>query len=243
MKDVPGKTSGKKGNTEGIRTKSTAIPSRIVDMWQGIVDSISVFLSVPSVMINRLEPPELEVFRSNLGPENPFRSGMRMEMAGIYCEAAAKRRKMVQVKDARKDPAWADSPTARAGIFAYLGFPLFWPDGDVFGTICAVDTRDHEWGKKYSDVLAAFKNGIEAHLALVTAMEELNRKNLELQSALGEVKALRGLLPICSICKKVRDDKGYWDQIETYIEKHSDAQFTHGICPDCVRNFYPEVNG
>lgn len=242
MKHVPGAASEKKEGADGIKMKDMEIPSRIVDVWQEVVDSISVLLSVPSVMINRLEPPELEIFRSNISSDNPFPSGTRMEMTGVYCEAAARRRKMVQVKDAREDPEWADSPTAKAGIFSYLGFPLFWPDGDVFGTICAVDTRKHEWGKQYSDVLATFKVAIEAHLALVTAMEELNRKNEELRNALGEVKTLRGLLPICSVCKKIRDDKGYWDQIETYIEKHSGAQFTHGICPDCVKNFYPELD-
>ncbi len=55
----------------------------------------------------------------------------------------------------------------------------------------------------------------------------------ELQEALGNVKTLGGMLPICANCKKIRDDKGYWDQVEKYISKHTDAKFTHGICPDC----------
>jgi hypothetical protein len=66
-------------------------------------------------------------------------------------------------------------------------------------------------------------------------MEELNKKNQELEHTLSEVKALRGLFPICSGCKKIRDDKGYWSQIENYIEKHSEAQFSHGLCPECVK--------
>lgn len=55
-----------------------------------------------------------------------------------------------------------------------------------------------------------------------------------------EIKRLRGMLPICSSCKKIRDDKGYWKQVEVYIRDHSEAQFTHGICPDCLRSLYPE---
>jgi len=86
-----------------LETKNIVIPSKIVDIWQQVVNSISELLSIPSVMINRLEPPELEVFRSNISPNNPFPSGTRMQMAGIYCEAAAKRRQRVQVIDARKD--------------------------------------------------------------------------------------------------------------------------------------------
>lgn len=62
-----------------------------------------------------------------------------------------------------------------------------------------------------------------------------------LEKALSEIKTLRGILPICSACKKIRDDKGYWQQIEAYIRAHSDAQFTHGICPECVRKLYPEI--
>jgi PAS domain S-box-containing protein len=73
---------------------------------------------------------------------------------------------------------------------------------------------------------------------------EAERERLigELREALAEVKQLSGLLPICSSCKKIRDDKGYWTQIETYIHKHSDAQFSHGICPECAKKLYPELN-
>jgi PAS domain S-box-containing protein len=63
----------------------------------------------------------------------------------------------------------------------------------------------------------------------------------ELRDALSEVKALSGLLPICSSCKKIRDDQGYWTQVETYISKHSEAVFTHGLCPDCTKEYFPEV--
>jgi PAS domain S-box-containing protein len=64
---------------------------------------------------------------------------------------------------------------------------------------------------------------------------------LELQAALQEVKTLSGLLPICASCKKIRDDQGYWKQIEVYIRDHSDAEFTHGICPGCAQELYPEI--
>lgn len=69
---------------------------------------------------------------------------------------------------------------------------------------------------------------------------KLRRNNLIIQKALAEVKALSGLLPICAGCKKIRDDKGYWNQIESYIRDHSEADFSHGICPDCARELYPD---
>lgn len=64
----------------------------------------------------------------------------------------------------------------------------------------------------------------------------------ELQEALSEVKTLQGFLPICSHCKKIRDDKGYWNQIESYIRDHSDAEFSHGICPDCMKEHYSKID-
>lgn len=69
----------------------------------------------------------------------------------------------------------------------------------------------------------------------------VEKRTEELEQALAEVNQLGGLLPICAHCKKIRDDKGYWKQIEEYISKHSEAQFSHGVCPDCMKKHYPEL--
>lgn len=73
-----------------------------------------------------------------------------------------------------------------------------------------------------------------------TVEAERDKTILSLQQAIDEVKKLRGILPICASCKKIRDDKGSWSQIESYIRKHSEAEFSHGICPECVKKLYPE---
>ncbi|MCP4629732.1 MAG: response regulator [bacterium] len=72
------------------------------------------------------------------------------------------------------------------------------------------------------------------------AEKTLQTKNEQLQAALDQVKQLSGLLPICANCKKIRDDEGYWQDVSGYIGDHSEAEFTHGICPDCARKLYPE---
>jgi hypothetical protein len=69
--------------------------------------------------------------------------------------------------------------------------------------------------------------------------ETLRREKDRLEQALSQIKTLRGLLPICANCKKIRDDKGYWNQLETYIHDHSEAKFSHGICPECMKKLYP----
>lgn len=68
----------------------------------------------------------------------------------------------------------------------------------------------------------------------------LAKRVSELQTALAQVKTLRGLLPICAGCKKIRDDRGYWRQIESYLSAHADVDFSHGLCPECMKKLYPE---
>ena len=87
--------------------------------------------------------------------------------------------------------------------------------------------------------------GFEAVARDITERKELERERerliAELRDALTNVKVLRGLLPICSCCKKVRDDGGYWQQIEMYLRDHTDAEFTHGLCPGCLQSYYDEI--
>jgi hypothetical protein len=71
--------------------------------------------------------------------------------------------------------------------------------------------------------------------------ETLQEEQKRLKEALARVKTLSGLLPICSVCKKIRDDQGYWNQIEKYLEEHSEAEFSHGICPNCAKDIYPQL--
>jgi len=75
-----------------------------------------------------------------------------------------------------------------------------------------------------------------------TYEQERERLITKLEQALAEIKTLRGILPICATCKKIRDDKGSWNKIETYIRTHSEAEFTHGICPECIGEYYSSRN-
>ena len=77
-------------------------------------------------------------------------------------------------------------------------------------------------------------------LARVRTHLALRRAYLELAKALERIKTLQGIIPICCSCKKVRDDEGYWHQVEAYVREHTLAEFSHGICPDCMQRLYPE---
>ncbi len=83
------------------------------------------------------------------------------------------------------------------------------------------------------------RSAIEIALYRYKAEKERRQLIRDLQQALAEVKKLSGLLPICASCKKIRDDQGYWSQVEAYIQEHSEAEFTHSVCPECAKALYP----
>jgi len=72
-------------------------------------------------------------------------------------------------------------------------------------------------------------------------LDQLKETVARLEQTLAEVKALRGIIPICARCKKVRDDSGYWEQVEEFVQKHSEVEFTHGLCPDCLAQYYRDL--
>lgn len=133
------------------------------------------------------------------------------------------------VRDASQDPRFARSPLVNQSphIRFYAGFPLVTPDGHALGSLCAID-------QKPRTLTGPQKNAMRLLARQVMALLELRRVSHSLAEALEHVKTLRGLLPICAWCKRIRDDHGYWKQVEAYIRANSEADFTHGICPECL---------
>jgi transcriptional regulator with GAF, ATPase, and Fis domain len=137
------------------------------------------------------------------------------------------------------------------GIESYIGAPVLNRDGNLTSLLVLLHDKKVEKQDFYREIIEflAIRIGfeldkfhIEEHLRIqvaerTSALEDANQK---LQQALDEVKQLSGLLPICSHCKKIRDDSGYWNSIEKYITEHSDAQFSHGICSDCIKEHYSD---
>ncbi len=116
-------------------------------------------------------------------------------------------------------------------LLTILGF-FFSPDGG------------ETWKVLSNRALALFAIWVTAILTLQQRRmtEEREHVLLEREAALEQVKILRGFLPICASCKKIRDDKGYWNQIETYIRDRSEAEFSHSICPECATKLYPDID-
>lgn len=83
---------------------------------------------------------------------------------------------------------------------------------------------------------------VEVGRRMVEMQDTLGSKIVELQKASAQIKTLRGIIPICASCKKIRDDKGYWNQVEVYVRDHTEADFSHGMCPECAIKLYPSLD-
>jgi hypothetical protein len=104
-------------------------------------------------------------------------------------------------------------------------------------------TSPEPWKGLFNRSLAVFAIWATAGLGLQRqkAVEDHAEALREREKALDELRILRGLLPICAYCKKIRNDQGVWTQMERYIREHSEAEFSHGICPGCLQGLYPEL--
>jgi GAF domain-containing protein len=152
-----------------------------------------------------------------------------------FCAHAILQPEPLIVRDALKDARFADSAlvTRAPHIRFYAGFPLTNPDGFALGTLCAID-------RKPGQIKPKQKSAMQALARQIIALLELRRVSARMADTLEKVKLLHGLLPICAWCKRIRNDEGYWGQLEAYIREHTDADFTHGICPDCFEKNRPK---
>lgn len=210
--------------------------------WQNIVNILAQMLDVPSAIITRVKEPYIEVFKAAETQNNPYYNGETVKLAKHYCENVIHNKQKLEVNYAPSTEEWKNAPELKYGMVAYFGFPLFWPKGDVFGTICVLDSKENPFGNKFDELMQSFKDVVETHLRVIEINEDLKKKNEELEKSLKEIQKLQGLLPICMQCKKIRNDDGYWEELEDYFKNHTDVLFTHGLCAECEKKIYSSIN-
>jgi PAS domain S-box-containing protein len=145
--------------------QSTPVPSEIVRKWQEIVDLLAEIMHVPSALVMRVEPPHIKVFVSSESEGNPYEPGEAAPLnTGLYCETVMKTRQPLLVPDALRDAEWQYNPDIKLGMISYLGLPICWPDGEIFGTICVLDSKRNEYGDLYLRLLLQWRDVVQADL-------------------------------------------------------------------------------
>jgi len=219
------------------------IPENTSDRWQNIVDIMAELIGVPAALIMRLVETDIEVFVSSRSDGNPYHPGDHEKFfgSGLYCEAVIEANDRLLIPNALADEKWKNNPDIQFNMISYLGFPIVLPDGKAFGTICILDNKGNAFSKTYIDLMENFRDIIQSQLELIYMNSLLGEENKNISDYLEEIKILRGIIPICSFCKKIRDTEGNWSEIETYVSKHSEAQFSHGLCPKCAKQHYGDI--
>ena len=156
------------------------VPPLTIHKWQDIVDLLAEILRVPSALIMKVEPPNIKVFVSSESAGNPYeKNELACLNTGLYCETVMKTRKLLLVPDALVDEEWNANPDIKLGMISYMGLPVAWPNGDIFGTICLLDSRRNEYGELYRKLLFQCREMLQADLKALQSNNELELKVLE----------------------------------------------------------------
>lgn len=218
------------------------LPENIMENWQEILNILALIGNIPAALIMRLRDDNIEVLVSSQSEGNPYHPGdsEHFQGSGLYCETVIRKQNKLLVPDALADDNWRNNPDIKLNMISYLGFPLQFPDKKPFGTICVLDKKRNEYSKTIENLMLNFKRLIETHLEMIYVNAALGDKNKRLTDYLMEIQALRGIVPICANCKSIKDKEDNWHPIEHYLIRHPQADFSHGMCPACMKKLYPE---
>jgi PAS domain S-box-containing protein len=169
-----------------------AIPADVLQKWQRIVDLLANIMHVPSAVVCKLEPPHYthyKVLTSSNSEGNPFPADDIFAMdIGTFCETVIKSREPLLVANALEDDRWKDAPELKVGMVSYLGFPVVWPDGRIFGTICVLDDKTNRYSDLYQELLVHCRDVLQADLeTLVRLGDELQDQKTHLTELFARV--------------------------------------------------------
>ena len=145
------------------------VPSAVVTKWQRIVDLLAEIMRVPAALVMQVEPPNIKVFVSSESEGNPYELGELEGLnTGLFCDTVIETRQPWLVPDALVDEEWKSNADTRLGMVSYLGFPIVWPNGDVFGTICVLDHKKNDHSELHKKLLSQFRDILQEDLRWLT---------------------------------------------------------------------------
>ena len=175
-------TAGNRKNQKGVNHDSPQycvakpdVSNEVLSKWQMIVDTMAKIIGVPASVIMKVDPPHIEVLVKSNTEGNPYKSGERYDLTpDLYCQWVMKHNSRLLVPNALKDPQWDHNPEIKSGMISYMGLPLRWPDGEMFGTVCVVDSKENRYSDTYQDMMSQFRDMAESHLALLAGRHGLH---------------------------------------------------------------------
>lgn len=193
-----------------MREGKPDIPDTMLAEWQHVVNLAAEIVDVPASLVMKTDPPEHAVLVSSATRGNPYEVGRSFELAcNLYCYAVLQSRDELVVRDAHADPDWCDNQDLEHGMSFYIGYPLVWPDGTLFGTICVLDNRDNEKARACRQLLKEFRRVIETDLALLMEVARRERAEHRLKKTLEELES--------RVVARTRDlsqaNEGLWQEI------------------------------
>jgi PAS domain S-box-containing protein len=175
-----------------LYSEEVAIPSDVLRKWQRIVDLLANVMCVPSAVVTKMDPPQCtryEVIVSSNSIGNPFPIDEFFAMdIGTFCETVIKSREPLLVANALEDDRWKRAPEIKVGMVSYLGFPVLWPDGRMFGTICVLDDKSNSYSDLYQEVLSLFRDVLQSDLQTLARLAgELEEQGARLSELFARV--------------------------------------------------------
>lgn len=159
---------------------SVVVPDNIHKSWQKTVDLMAKLIGVPAGVIMRVHQEDIEVCIASSNKENVFTPSDKVKLgSGVYCEEVMTSRDLLHVPNALIDPVWRDNPIVGLKMISYLGVPLVWPTGEIFGTICILDSQENQYSNQYRDLLKEFQQSVQ--LSLKTIWENNQLTNMQKQ--------------------------------------------------------------
>ncbi|MGO2319280.1 MAG: sensor domain-containing phosphodiesterase [Vibrio toranzoniae] len=166
-----------------IQTLDLDIPDDMKSGWQNIVDLLAELTETPAALIMRVHANSIEVFSTSNSQNNPYTKGDSETLgSGLYCESVMESQQQLIVPNALSDPQWENNPDIELGLVSYCGIPLLWPNGELFGTICILDSKKNHYTPTYIKLLESFRISIESQLKTLFQHAKLTQVNRELKN-------------------------------------------------------------
>ncbi|WP_377705051.1 ATP-binding protein [Pseudoduganella sp. UC29_71] len=173
-----------------MSSHASAIPEAFLAKWQNTTNVMAGIFDVPAGLIMRVLPEQIEVLVSSDSEGNPYEADEKAQLnTGLYCETVMATRGLLHVPNALEDEHWRCNPDVALNMISYLGVPLLWPDNEVFGTICVLDSKTRNYQHRYVELLWEIKKSIERDFVLMEQKEQLEASNAELRLSMLQQEA------------------------------------------------------